>query len=201
MIHGSDNHCCDSANTKLCSRYFSPGNTSSCPMNKKNRWLIAHFFVKFIFTKSSRDWSWVYYRERKNGQKGSKKNTESIVHYVKNLFYSNFSMERIHDENYSRGLSVLMTEGDQNDYMNCAHANGCQVRSWSSKPYRIVRNVRIWPNVTFISLEVITNTGKDPIPVKWFLNRGQTRSQTDYNFLFYSLCIVFFKKKSGNLSG
>jgi hypothetical protein len=77
-----------------------------------------------------------------NGQKGSKKHRDNSVLFKK-FVYCNFSMERIHDENYSRSLSVLMTEVDQNEYMNCAHAYGWLVRSWSLKPYRIVRDVRI----------------------------------------------------------
>jgi len=71
-------------------------------------------------------------------------------------------------------------------------ATKCVHNKWYSKLFRIVRNVRILPNVTLIFREVLTNTRKDPILVNSFLIRSQARGQTVFNFsnFFYGrLCI------------
>ena len=66
----------------------------------------------------------------------------------------------------------LISSMYQNAYIDCTRFIVNQVTSWSSKLFRIVRIVRILPDVTLILREALTNTRKAPILVKWLLNRG-----------------------------
>jgi hypothetical protein len=52
-----------------------------------------------------------------------------------------------------------------NTYMASSHAGTNSVKSWESKHYRIVSNVRTWLNAMPIFRLVRTGTKENPIPV------------------------------------